>query len=326
LAAAKTKDAAIKERDKVNKAYKAVTAQLLAENRAKLPAAAAFADWLATNPSPDDRHAAVMMINNTLIAVDGMEDPIPEDLHDLPPSTFHQLRAATLAKKTTSTQPKQKDDAAMITINIASHEDAARLPALLAAVMSQFGASIPSCGPAPVAADPYEHVAKWAAATAPLADVKARLLQSPEVKAEYDAITTQAAEPVEEKAKRTRKAKAEAEAPVTAEPVIEAPVVAEPATAEPVVEAQPVEEEAAKTYTDKDVLAALQAFARTPGGVQKIKEILAGFGATNLASIKPEDYAAVISLLVEQVAAMLASGTVKQEQYDAVVAVTKVPA
>lgn len=292
---AKTKDAALKERDKVNRAYKAVTAQLLAENRARLPAAAAFADWLATNPGPDDRHAAVMMINNTLIAVDGMEDPIPEDLHALPPSTFHQLRAATLAKKTTPTQPfqstppmrgdtpetltqpPQKDDAAMITINIANHEDAARLPALLAAVMSQFGASIPSCAPA----EPYEHVAKWA--TAPQAEVAA---------------------PAAEPAKRTRKAKAEVEAPVVeAQPEPEAPVVAEPepvieevAADEPVVEEVAAEEpaEPAKTYTDKDVLAALQAFARTPGGVPKIKEILAGFGATNLASIKVEDYAAVI--------------------------------
>jgi hypothetical protein len=268
---AKTKDAALKERDKVNKAYKAVTAQLLAENRIRLPAAAAFADWLATNPNPDDRHAAVMMINNTLIAVDGMEDPIPEDLHDLPPSTFHQLRAATLAKKTTTPQPTKKDNAAMITINIANHEDAARLPALLAAVMSQFG---PSCSPAPLS---------QAASSAVVNQIAAQ--------ADAAATAVLAAEP----AKRTRKTKAEVEAPVVeAQPEPEAPVVAEP---EPVVEEAAVAEpaEPAKTYTDKDVLAALQAFARTPGGVPKIKEILAGFGAANLATIKPEDYAAVIA-------------------------------
>lgn len=280
---AKTKDAQLKERDRVHKAYKAVTAQLLAENRERLPAAAAFADWLATNPGPDDRHAAVMMINNTLIAVDGMEDPIPEDLHAIPPGTFHQLRVATLTKKTTQTaptaQPTKKDEAAMLTINISSAADAERLPALLAAVMAQFGAGIPSCSPAEVKKDVFAPVFA-------------------------DTAVAQVIEPVAEEKKRTRKAKVEVEAPAPVvevqpepvveavaepEPVVEAPVVAEP---EPVVEE--VAAEPAKTYTDKDVLAALQAFARTPGGVPKIKEILAGFGATNLNTIKPEDYAAVI--------------------------------
>lgn len=278
---AKTKDAQLKERDKVHKAYKAVTAQLLAENRERLPAAAAFADWLATNPGPDDRHAAVMMINNTLIAVDGMEDPIPDDLHAIPQSTFHQLRVATLTKKTTQIQPAKKEEAAMLTINIATAEDAARLPALLAAVMSQFGASIPTCSPVEVKRDVFAPVFADTAVAAP------------------------AAEPAAEPAKRTRKTKVEVEAPAPVaevqpepvveavaepEPVVEAPVVAEP---EPVIEE--VAAEPAKSYTDKDVLAALQAFARTPGGVPKIKEILAGFGATHLNTIKPEDYAAVIA-------------------------------
>lgn len=281
MAAAKTKDSALKERDKVHKAYKAVTAQLLAENRQRLPAAAAFADWLATDPGPDDRHAAVMMMCNVLIEVDGMADPMLDE----PPSTFQELRTATLSKRpkqiqNTTATPTPRDTA-VITLNIATPDDAARLPALLASLLAQFGASAAGqyhtggfvTAPPTSIAVPYEHTASCVPV---------------------------AAEPAVEAPKRTRKAKPDAEV-VAKEPI----VVAEPEPAEVVEEetgltpyAEPapiIEEPAAAQYTLDDVRAALQTLARSPGGVPKLKPLLDPYGATkSLSVLSVADYAAVI--------------------------------
>lgn len=267
--AAKTKDSALKERDRVHKAYKAVTAKLLSENRERLPAAAAFADWLATDPNPDDRHAAVMMMCHVLIEVDGMADPLPDE----PPSTFQELRIATLTKPPKQTQTPK--DSAVITLNIATPDDIARLPALLAALMAQFG-QVGQVGPAP-----ETNVSRFGPACAPVAVEAPK--RARKLKAEMDVAAAPAAV-IEESAVDV------AEAP---EPVEEVAIV----VVAPVVVVQP---EPAKTYTEKDVLAALQAFAKAPAkgsvkNVDIIKDILGGFGAKNLATIKPEDYAAVIA-------------------------------
>jgi hypothetical protein len=285
--AAETKEARLKERDRVHKHYRAVTAKRHLEIRDRIPAAAAFADWLATNPNSDDRADAVTLLQVPLLELDGMADP----LWDEPPSTYQALRDATLYNKPAkSTNSAKKEPRTMITIsiNIADPSDAARIPALLAS-LAQFGAAVPVT---PVALTPVPQVV----ATNQVV-----------VATEAAAIAIQATE----SAKRPgRRAKAEIEAaaaPVVeaqpepvAEPVVEAPVVEVQPEPEPVVEVQPVVEEPAvpaKEYKADDVLEALKAFARTPGGVPKIKEILAQFDATNLATIKPADYAAVIAAL-----------------------------
>lgn len=311
LAAAKTKDSALAERDRVHKAYKAVTAKILAENRERLPAAAAFADWLATDPSPDERHAAVMMMCNVLIAVDGMADPLPDE----PPSTFHELRTATLTK-----HPKQiqnttatKDNAAMLTINIASPEDAARLPALLASIMAQFGAPVSQ----PVAVN---DVSRFGHARSPAPDIagylSARAAAESAVKHHPDDIAGCLSARAAEAPKRTRKPKVDAAPVYEHPPALKALIAAElvqpePATDEPppveeadVVEPPAIVEEPAavevappaKPLTENDVLSVLRAAAmRDKANVEKVKTILAGYGATNLKSLPAEHYAAVIA-------------------------------
>jgi hypothetical protein len=279
-----TKEARLKERDRVHKHYRAVTAKRHLEIRDRIPAAAAFADWLATNPNSDDRADAVTLLQVPLLELDGMADP----LWDEPPSTYQALRDATLynkpTKSTSANPTTKKDTRTMITIsiNIADPSDAARIPALLAS-LAQFGAAVPVT---PVALTPVPQV----------------------VATEVAAIAIQATESAKRPGRRTKAEIEAAAAPVVevqsepvVEPVVEAPVVEVPP--EPVIEVQPetvvVGEPAvpAKEYKADDVLEALKAFARTPGGVPKIKEILAQFDATNLATIKPADYAAVIAAL-----------------------------
>lgn len=174
----------------------------------------------------------------------------------------------------------------MLTITIANSEDAARLPALLASVLAQFG------GTAPVTAAPYEHTASFVQEPAPAVEAPAK--RTRRTKAEMEAAAAPVVEEVQPEPVVVISAGTEGlvveEAPVVVEEVdvVEPPVVEEVA--------QVIVEEPAKAYTDKDVLAALQAFAKAaPGNVPKITAIMESYGARKLVDLKPEHYAAVIA-------------------------------
>ncbi len=264
------------EQDKLTRAYRVANARALTEIREQFPAVAAFADWLATDPSPDDRGRAIRLISETLNPIDGISDP----LWDEPETTFRALLRLTVHTRPTVTPAAHNRSVSMLDINIKISEpgDVVKVRELFAAFGAQFAAA--SASASVMTPEIAGTIAKLA--TEPQPEAKAQ----PEALAPTEAPT----QPATRGRGRPRK-DAQVE---TKEPAPE--VKAEPEAA-PAEQAAP---EAPADITPEAAREACRAFAQKHGPMA-LKAVWAELGVSTFSDVPADRYPALVERLAKGV-------------------------